>query len=375
MQTRNYQLLTIAGAVLLLLAPLGVAVLVANGGSTPDSRTADSAIAGSATLLGADVPARSVRAPDEIGLLDGSDGSDGSSVTDLPTLPRDAGPGAAVPLPMPSPVLNFPAGEVPISAGEPAASAIPAVMPAGPAEVTPQELQPPQPVVPEESFYDATGHLALTSLPQLLPDPTDSSAKQADAQRPAQGSAAGPGGAASAETPAASGRDAASDSQDRKSRPRRRPSPEDRSRAARDRRDVSQAGSAAGPTGADRVRPADRPDNLVDVIIQTPLESGRVRKIEDVVAVTSAAGWPIALVRSDIPDDEWWVQQMVTIQGTQFAARVNFGNEHSLPGGAYRMVFVFLDSPDEVRRFRIAKRFKELPEGIRRSREFRYVRN
>jgi len=113
---------------------------------------------------------------------------------------------------------------------------------------------------------------------------------------------------------------------------------------------------------------------LEDIILQQPLESRRVDRVEPVVAVTRAKGWPIALVRSDLPDDHWWVQQMVGTRGNAFAARVNFGNEESLPGSVYHLVIVFLDSPDEVRRFRIAKRFKELPEGTRRTREFTFVR-
>lgn len=113
---------------------------------------------------------------------------------------------------------------------------------------------------------------------------------------------------------------------------------------------------------------------LEDVILQQPLENRRVNRVESVVAVTRAKGWPIALVRSNLPDDFWWVQQMVGIRGNAFAARVNFGNDASLPGSVYHMVVVFLDSPDEVRRFRIAKKFKELPEGARHSREFTFVR-
>ena len=117
------------------------------------------------------------------------------------------------------------------------------------------------------------------------------------------------------------------------------------------------------------------PEILEDVILQQPLESRPVERMENVVAVTQAKGWPIALVKSDLPDDEWWVQQMVGIRGNAFSARVNFGNEHSISGSVYHLVFVFLDSPDEVRRFRIAKQFKTLPEGVRHTREFTFVRN
>lgn len=113
---------------------------------------------------------------------------------------------------------------------------------------------------------------------------------------------------------------------------------------------------------------------IEDVILQQPLESRPVSRVENIVAVTKAKGWPVALVRSDLPDDHWWVQQMVGIRGNAFAARANFGNENSIRGSVYHLVFVFLDSPDEVRRFRIAKQFRELPEGIRRSREFTFTR-
>ncbi len=111
-----------------------------------------------------------------------------------------------------------------------------------------------------------------------------------------------------------------------------------------------------------------------DVLIQTPDPDLEVAQVENLVATTNAKGWPIALVRSDIPEDVWWVQQVVGIRGKSFAARVNFGNRDSLSGSAYKLVIVFLDSEEEVRRFRIAKQFEEIPKGVRRSREFTYVR-
>lgn len=111
------------------------------------------------------------------------------------------------------------------------------------------------------------------------------------------------------------------------------------------------------------------------VLLHRPSEGAPVAQIEDLLAVTTARGWPVAMIRSDLPDDVWWVQQIVGIQGNSFAGRVNFGNQHSVPGTEYRMVVVFLDTPDEVTRFRLAKQFKEIPNGIRRSREFQYVRN
>lgn len=125
------------------------------------------------------------------------------------------------------------------------------------------------------------------------------------------------------------------------------------------------------PANAEEV---DEEKLIEDVLIQTPSVDTPVAQVENLVASTNAKGWPIALVRSDIPEDVWWVQQSVGIQGKSFAARVNFGNRESLSGSAYKLVIVFLDSPEEVRRFRIAKQFEEIPKGVRRSREFDFVR-
>jgi hypothetical protein len=134
------------------------------------------------------------------------------------------------------------------------------------------------------------------------------------------------------------------------------------------------------PVAASILQSPDRTDRTAasiveEVALRQPQENRPVTQIEDLIAVTTARGFPVALVRSDLPDDYWWVQQGVGIQGNSFSARVNFGNIKSLPGTSYTLVFVFLDTQPEMHRFQLAKQFKELPEGLRRSREFRFVRN
>lgn len=153
-------------------------------------------------------------------------------------------------------------------------------------------------------------------------------------------------------------------------------SPRSRSvRSPRSNAKTESSSEAQMPTLLDEDPFASEPKNpIVDIMIQQPSERRPVSKVENLVATTQQPGWPIALIRSDIPDDVWWVQQMVGIRNRSFASRVNFGNDHSLPGSVYHLVIVFLDSADEARRFRIAKQFKDLPEGLRRSREFTFVR-
>lgn len=188
------------------------------------------------------------------------------------------------------------------------------------------------------AYFDSTGHLAMIPVPTAAP-----SIKKPDKRR----RQAGTKPTAAAPVEIASGPGAMS----------------------------GMSASGSWPTGeTDDGFGINAAVPLEDVILQQPLENRRVNRVENVVAMTRAKGWPIALVRSDLPDDFWWVQQMVGIRGNAFAARANFGNENSIPGSVYHMVIVFLDSPDEVRRFRIAKRFKDLPEGSRHSREFTFVR-
>lgn len=145
----------------------------------------------------------------------------------------------------------------------------------------------------------------------------------------------------------------------------------------------SRMDEESGPSGVMGTMPAGEMEDpfssepnspIVDVVLQQPFEQRPVQKVENLIATTQQPGWPIALVRSDIPGDAWWVQQMVGIRHRSFASRVNFGNNDSLPGSVYHLVIVFLDSADEARRFRIAKQFKDIPEGLRRSREYTFVR-
>ena len=209
------------------------------------------------------------------------------------------------------------------------------------------------------SYYEATGHLALRTQPQV-PDPLANHVERPASPKEPQ-AVADAGEVASEKS--------------RKSKSRRSKSEEKKSAEA-----VSDLANAdpALPVDPPRAGTKSSFDNdalLEEVVIQTPVESALVGRVENVVAMTRAGGWPIALIRSDLPDDVWWVQQVVGIQGNSFAARVNFGNEFTLSGSAFSMVIVFLDSPDEVRRFRIAKQFKDIPEGVRHSREFHYIRN
>lgn len=238
---------------------------------------------------------------------------------------------------------------------------------------------------PAATSYEATGHPVLDerrSAGMPASSVVEAAAPDADhaagsASSPILASMSGAGSSAgSPETPASMSDQNARPTPADTVKPRRQRRGDSRQQGASPAVDsAAEKAMVAMPAGVTPSPEAVLPQaQLEEVVLQRPLETRRVGRVEDVVAVTRATGWPIALVRSDIPGDEWWVQQMIGINGTTFAARVNFGNADSITGSGYRMIFVFLDSPEEVRRFRIAKQFKEIPEGVRRSREFQFIR-
>lgn len=230
-----------------------------------------------------------------------------------------------------------------------------------PEEIAKQEAEnanlemPRRPDV-DQSYYAATGHLAMASVP-LAVDPLTVESMTSSPPRV---------------SPANDEMKQPSDLKTRKDRTRKQ---KDEPTTQRDVANAADGGVPSMKSPSDVVGSINPTAMFEDVSLQTPRDGSTVSRVEDVVALTRAKGWPIALIKSDLPDDVWWVQQIVGFQGNAFAARVNFGNEHSIRGTMYHMVFVFLDSPDEVRRFRIAKQFKEVPDGVRRSKEFHFIRN
>jgi hypothetical protein len=373
---RRYIHATVAVAVLFVVAPLLLVVLSLNGEAPSEDITSDEPIE---TRFGSKPVVPPTRHHPEVPVIaelkmDTSSSIPQQSLT--PTLiasqptasvrKEESSPSVAVPeITLPTPIIrdvpqpiDVAPGSIEIDSPQPLPeetnehSEEPVVADTGMLEL---------PAKPETgvNYYEVTGHLAMRTPPQV-PDPEKNQTPSAETKQETQNESDSEVGAP------AKGRT---------------------SKTRKPRTDENESvESIVAEAKADSKRPIERllPGNnsktesktvIEDVAIQTPIESTPVGRFENVVAMTNAKGWPIALIRSDLPDDVWWVQQVVGIQGNAFAARVNFGNEYSLSGSEFRMVIVFLDSPDEVRRFRIAKQFKDIPEGTRRSREFHYIRN
>lgn len=115
------------------------------------------------------------------------------------------------------------------------------------------------------------------------------------------------------------------------------------------------------------------PQDVVEILLQTPMDGMTVNRVEQLYAQSRSPGWPVVLVRSSFDDEEWWAQPIGGRRGTQIMSRVHFGNDRTPRGSAFSMVILLLDGYEEAVRFRTARRFTKIPKGIRRSREFMFV--
>lgn len=396
MKPKHYPLLTAAiGAALVLIPGILLIVVMHSSDDSEVNAVIDQHLAQAQTSSSGS--AASIRREEPDAPVSVGTEKKKTSTSSVPQVAMATEDRTPLPEVIPAPAMSSvaagtsPAAPVVESSDEPVSALVPApaeLQPADPlfsaaddsddAADSPEMIEIPRRPDVADSYYDATGHMALISQGQVN-DPVAGAPPAVDKKtgEPAAPKSEAKDGAKSE----------ASGKNDSKRVSSRRRTKKDETEAAK----PSDATTAAPATtmastgnpfldGKDAMpkRATGEPDVdpalIEDVVINTPAENSHVNRVEDVVAATAAKGWPIALIRSDLPDDVWWVQQVIGIQGNAFGARVNFGNEYTVRGSAYRMVIVFLDSPDEVRRFRIAKQFKEIPAGVRRSREFHYIR-
>lgn len=110
-----------------------------------------------------------------------------------------------------------------------------------------------------------------------------------------------------------------------------------------------------------------------DVELTLP-QDGRVNRIEEICGrVPEAECHPVVLVRSDSPNDAWWVQlsDKPNKEG-KFVARAHFGNDTTPEGTPFRMVVLLVDK--NAAGYEAGTSLKQLPPGIKRSKEVRVVR-
>ena len=117
----------------------------------------------------------------------------------------------------------------------------------------------------------------------------------------------------------------------------------------------------------------DSGPKFVDLTVSVPKE-GVVRRVEGMVAKTRSKGFPVAVIRSELPDSPWWVQKTTFFQPPYFKIHLRFGNEDTESQTRYRLVILMLETREEATRFMTADQITAIPEGMRRTRELNYVR-
>jgi hypothetical protein len=117
-----------------------------------------------------------------------------------------------------------------------------------------------------------------------------------------------------------------------------------------------QGAYAANNTGATLIRPS---------------QDAKVEMMSEVTGKVLMRGWPMVLVRADLPDCLWWAQQWAepTAAAGYFKAKVRFGNDKSKDGSRFRLVVVMAKSEEDAKRFQPGSSFKDLPEELPRSAE------
>lgn len=97
--------------------------------------------------------------------------------------------------------------------------------------------------------------------------------------------------------------------------------------------------------------------------------SSAVGRVQLVSGRLKSRGRPVVLVRSDLPDEPWWVQGQPTPIGKDgFSAKAIFGNSKSPRNARFRVVTILVDPGTASTEYRTGQILRELPD-LPRSRE------
>ena len=102
---------------------------------------------------------------------------------------------------------------------------------------------------------------------------------------------------------------------------------------------------------------ADESESPVSIRMQNP----RAGRLQLVTGTVSAAGVPVVLVRSDAPNEPWWVQGKAVPTGARgFSSKAVFGSAITRPGAKFRVITILVD-PAKTQ-YSTGQVLKELPD-------------
>ncbi|MDA0587716.1 MAG: hypothetical protein O3C17_06870 [Planctomycetota bacterium] len=81
-------------------------------------------------------------------------------------------------------------------------------------------------------------------------------------------------------------------------------------------------------------------------------------------------GYPVLLVKPDLPDAQWWVQEHATVEADgRFQVQARFGNEETPPGTQFKVVVLVLQNREELQLWEPGDVIEKLPALVPRSKE------
>ena len=102
--------------------------------------------------------------------------------------------------------------------------------------------------------------------------------------------------------------------------------------------------------------PADHTGGIItNMLVQTNQSKG--------------GGWPVVLVKSEIPKSFWWVQKVEAYKPGVFKARVHLGNDKTEDRSKFRLVALIFDDKVAADKYRTGSTLTRLPSDVPRSKD------
>lgn len=105
-------------------------------------------------------------------------------------------------------------------------------------------------------------------------------------------------------------------------------------------------------------------------LITSPSPDAKVKTVTEVSGKMTSEGWPVVIVRSDLPNDQWWTQGQAKFgEGGSFTSTARFGNEKTQNGRGFLVAILTFPSAKAAEAFAPGTALETLPVGIPVSKE------
>jgi|GEM_PF-3265881 hypothetical protein len=118
----------------------------------------------------------------------------------------------------------------------------------------------------------------------------------------------------------------------------------------------------------------DRLAQAADVAATLVIPRVGVSQRQDLTGKLISPGAPVVLVRADIVDARWWVQEHAVVEPDgRFRVSARFGNNKTKPGTRFDVVVLVVPSSVELEQWKPGDVLENLPSTVPRSQEMTAV--